>query len=849
MRRLHTLALLAALLAAAPLGAQTVRGTLREASGAPVNRVLVALVDGSGRQVARTLTDAEGGFTVRAPAAGRYSLRAERVGYAAVTSPAFELGDGETRTERLVATGAAVMLQGLTVSPAARRCVVRPGAGLATATLWEEARKALNAAAFSQSARLFRYDLNQWTREIDPSSGTVRREDRQTASGLAELPFRSLPPGELSAKGYVHAAAGDSTGYWGPDAAVMLSPEFLNDHCLRVVDATDAAEVGLAFEPVRGRRVPDISGTLWLDRRTAELRRVEYRYQGGPRESDNPRVGGTVEYERMAGGPWIVRRWSIRMPQVTLEQSLRARRSVRELGTGLPGSMTESTVVLAAVVETGGEVTRVSAGDGRALFAAAAAPVVRGTVWDSTRAAPLAGARVYLSGTQAAAETGPDGAFTLRAPGTGRYTVAFSHPELGPLASAARNETVTLGAGDTATVALAVRGWASARAALCPDSAGSGRGDLARGIVTGRVTGPGAAASTVTGSWWAVGGSSRNFAAARSSVATRPDPQGFYVLCGVSTQALVTVRAQAGAAHGQADARPTPSTPARADVELRELSAAERMAIVAERPAPRASARVVTTTFRVTARDSNGGPLAGAVVRIGSKPAVTMDGEGRARAAILPPGEYAVEMAHPATGRLTGRVTVPAGLGDVEVRPAGGAGSTSLAVVANRVVALAGVEARSSARSRGLELQGFYERRQRGGGVFLTDSALQSRRAGRLSDVLRRVPGIRLMRYSEEGQQRSLDVDEGYRIASGRATTSISRADWCWMDVYLDGQLVQTSDRPGEARNLDQVALRDLEAVEIYRGAAEVPTEYRGSTSSCGVLLLWTRRHDASATR
>jgi len=823
--RMRTLFPLAALLAmAAPAAAQTVQGTLREASGAPVNRVLVALVDAGGRQVARALTDAEGGFSVRAPAAGRYSLRAERIGYAAVTSPAFELKDGETRTERLVASGAAVMLQGLTVSPAARRCAVRPGAGVATATLWEEARKALNATAFGESSRLFRYDVNQWTREMDPADGTVRREDRSTGSGVAELPFHSLPPGELSEKGYVQGAAADSVSYWGPDAAVMLSPEFLNDHCMRVVEGNDPALVGLAFEPVRGRRVADIRGTLWLDRRSAELRRVEYGYQGGPRESDNPRVGGTIEYERMPGGPWIVRRWSIRMPQVRLEQALKAVRAT-SVTTGLPGSMRETTLQLAAIVERGGEVTEVSTGEGRPLLASAAAPVVRGTVWDSTRAAPLAGAHVYLSGTQAAAETGPDGTFTLRAPGEGRYTLAFTHPGLGPLAAVSRTQAVTATAGDTATVALAVRGWAAAAEALCP--AGSREG----GIALGRVTGPGAAGSHVTGSWWSVGGSNHTFAAARASVATRPDPQGFYVLCGVSTQALVTVRAQAGPAQAQAEVRPSRAAPARADLELRDLTAGQR-------PLPGSAA---APTVAITALDAGGRPLPGATVRIGPFPAVVTDAGGRARGAALPAGEYAVSMAHPTLGTLTGRVTVPAGLGGVEIRPAGGAGSTSLVVVANRVVALAGVEARSAARSSALDLQGFYARRQRGGGVFLTDSAIQARQAGRLSDVLRRVEGVRLVRYSAEGQQRTMGEDS-YRIASGRASTSISRADWCWMDVYLDGQLMQTHDRPDEARNLDALSLRDVAGVEVYRGAAEVPTEYRGSTSACGIILIWTRR-------
>ena len=69
--------------------------------------------------------------------------------------------------------------------------------------------------------------------------------------------------------------------------------------------------------------------------------------------------------------------------------------------------------------------------------------------------APLAGARVYLSGTSAAAETGADGAFVLSAPGAGRYTIAFSHPDLGPLASAARRKVASTMPASTA----ALKNW------------------------------------------------------------------------------------------------------------------------------------------------------------------------------------------------------------------------------------------------------------------------------------------------------------------------------------------------------------------------------------------------------
>lgn len=745
-RRLSAL-LLAPFLAAVPAAAQTVQGTLREPSGAPVERVVVALVDAGGTQVARSLTAADGTFTLRAPGPGRYSVRAERIGYAAVTAGPFELAAGETHGERLVASGAAVRLQGITVTPAARRCAVRPGAGLATATLWEEARKALNATVLGQSERLFRYDLNQWTRQVDPADSTVRHEERRSASGEADLPFHSLSPAQLSRRGYVQRLQGDSVEYWGPDAAVLLSTEFLNDHCLRVEEGADPALIGLAFEPVRGRRVPDISGTLWLDRRTSELRRVEYAYVGGPPESRDPRIGGTIEFERLAGGPWIVRRWSIRMPQVALEQHIR---NLSTDGRQVRFAGGRAEMVLAGLVEAGGEVTRVATGDGRPLFAGSAKPVVRGTVWDSTRAAPVAGARVYLSGTSAAAVAGPDGAFILPAPGEGRYTVAFSHPELGPLGAIGHTATVVLKPGDTATVALSVPGWSTATRALCGDSAMR----HFSGIVYGRVTGPGAGEATVTGSWYNVGRSSENVGINRSSVASRADPAGFYVLCGVTRQQTVTVRAQTAATRGQTDVRPSRGVPERADIEMHQATEQERMSGVRERP--------------------------------------------------------------------------------VAARPAAG--------TADSAVALAGVEARSAARARGLSIQGFYERRARGHGLFLTDSVIQARPTSRLTDVLRQVEGVRLIRYDPPDQSRGMNLDSEYRVASTRGSTGISRAGPCYMDVYVDGQLAQSSGHPESARNLDHLALRDVQAVEVYRGGSEIPTEYRGSSSSCGVMLIWTRR-------
>jgi hypothetical protein len=374
-----------------------------------------------------------------------------------------------------------------------------------------------------------------------------------------------------------------------------------------------------------------------------------------------------VEYERVEGGPWIVRRWTIRMPQMRAEEVLRIGYDVRNIG----GITRRTNLKLSALVEAGGEVTRVAGADGRPLFAARAGPVLRGVVWDSTRNAPAAGAQVYLSGTQLSATAGADGRFILQVPGEGRYTVAFSVPDLGPLGSAGRADTVSLRAGDTATVALAVPGWPTALRVLCPDTALR----RAPGVVMGRITGPYAERATVTGSWFTKSYSIRAASFDRSLVATRPDERGYYVLCGVSTQTLVTVRAQTGTARGQAEVHARPGAAERADVEIRDLTALERTTGVTERqiatPAPpsaTAPAAGRLASFQLTARDAQGGPLAGATVRIGPLPSVVTDAEGHARLPLLPPGEFAVWVMDATQTAHMGRVAVPANMASIEVR-------------------------------------------------------------------------------------------------------------------------------------------------------------------------------------
>ncbi len=258
-------------------------------------------------------------------------------------------------------------------------------------------------------------------------------------------------------------------------------------------------------------------------------------------------------------------------------------------------------------------------------------------------------------------------------------------------------------------------------------------------------------------------------------------------------------------------------------------------------PGAGASAARMQTSLEVVVHGAGGAALAGAVVRVGDRPAAATDSAGRARMAGMPAGEYRVTVTHASLGTRTGNVTLPADAGSLELSPAGG---DALAATVRRVVAVAGVTA-TAQRNPALETQGFYHRQEVNPGQYVTEEQIQSRRAGRLTDVLRRLKGVRIIRYAPEsgmggGSSGGMEMQGQNRIASMRGSTGISRAGPCWMDVYLDGSLVQSADVLDGAQNLDQVSTSNVIGVEVY-AAAEVPSEYRGSTSSCGVILIWTK--------
>lgn len=284
--------------------------------------------------------------------------------------------------------------------------------------------------------------MRRFQRVLDPEGLTVREQREESSTGRYARPFAAKSAAELSRGGYVRAELGE-TVFYPPDAAVLLSDEFLDQHCFRVRAGSgeNRGRVGLEFEPVRGRSLPDVRGVLWLDAATSELRTLDYTFTGVRREQGGTTAwGGRLEFDHLATGGWIVRRWTLRMPQM-------GRRASTALG--LMGSDNVSRLV--SILEVGGEVTQVNEAATEPERAA-----VAGAVWDSTRTAAVAGARVVLEGTSLEARTAADGSFRIARVPEGRYRLTWSHPRADSLGFAPPPLEVEVGTSGERVVALAI---------------------------------------------------------------------------------------------------------------------------------------------------------------------------------------------------------------------------------------------------------------------------------------------------------------------------------------------------------------------------------------------------------
>ena len=114
-------------------------------------------------------------------------------------------------------------------------------------------------------------------------------------------------------------------------------------------------------------------------------------------------------------------------------------------------------------------------------------------------------------------------------------------------------------------------------------------------------------------------------------------------------------------------------------------------------------------------------------------------------------------------------------------------------------------------------MQEFERRRREDRGVFITAEQIKAAHAPTVGDLLRNVPGVRLV------------------CRAGTCVVQMSRSarGYCRPDWVVDGF-------PASQSGTSQLPTVGIVAMEIYRSASETPADLLKTDSMCGVIAIWT---------
>lgn len=193
---------------------------------------------------------------------------------------------------------------------------------------------------------------------------------------------------------------------------------------------------------------------------------------------------------------------------------------------------------------------------------------------------------------------------------------------------------------------------------------------------------------------------------------------------------------------------------------------------------------------------------------------VVSSDQGRFRLPSLPSGRWEIRVRHVGHGVHSD---------SVDVRP-GARIHLSLRLTRDPVeVAPLNVEV-ESVRSLWLDRVGFYDRRRRGHGTYVTRRQLEEWGTSELSQAFRRIQGFRLKGPSVRRY-----------VHSNRDGRSFDRGGACQTQFFVNGEAQPLPN------GIDSFLPADVAALEIYRGTASLPAEFNRRSASCGAVVIWLR--------
>jgi hypothetical protein len=276
--------------------------------------------------------------------------------------------------------------------------------------------------------------------------------------------------------------------------------------------------------------------------------------------------------------------------------------------------------------------------------------------------------------------------------------------------------------------------------------------------------------------------------ARRQRLELTTDLQGGYAACELPAGVRVVVQADFGSASDRRSVNTTPGLTQTADFRLDAPRSVMRGRVVeagTSRPVSEADLRVEGSSVRGMTRP-----------------------DGTFQLPPVPPGNYSLVTSHIAYGTRTDSVAIHYG-----------AIMQYNIVMAAEAIALEPINV--DVRIISLDQAGFYDRRDTGFGTYIMRSSWEGRGSILPSDIMRTVPGVRVM------------------PARGFGNVVLDRGN-CRFRYFMDGA------RVGETFEFDEIPENWIEAIEVYRGVSQIPAQFRSSPSSaranCGVIVIWTRR-------
>ena len=518
----------------------------------PSSETSVALIDSAGAVAAITITSSNGGFTLRAPGAGTYRIRARRIGFLPDSSKFLTLTAGQ-RLQHISLSLNAFPVQLVRVSvEEARRCVIAPQAGATVFRLWQEAQSALTAAAATSDDARTGFVLHRFERKLDPRTGKIEESRSWNSRATTSEPYASVPAESLEAHGFV-VPEGKMLVYYAPDARTLISDAFARTHCFRPIeDGLHPDLIGLSFAPtqqrLRDRSVRDILGTLWFDRATFDLRTLDFEYRDDPTTEgdDNPSASGRLEYARLPNERWIVNHWVIHMPVVAFVTAVTAPNG---LATDA-GSITLSrrrVRQVTSIWEAGGDVANtlpLPSARGSSAIISAYGTVV-GNIVDTTSSGALEGVhgiRVTLrrddmpSDSPARYSTVSDSAghFAFDGVVPARYSIDMKSARLDTLGIVIIPKPVLVDPASAQSFMTVIPTAAVVMHNLCGSNIRPGEA-LLRGTVSDSANDP-VPHARVDVSWFAIPDVRQDhFSATTHNLAVFSDDRGAYAVCGIPT--------------------------------------------------------------------------------------------------------------------------------------------------------------------------------------------------------------------------------------------------------------------------------------------------------------------------